>query len=395
MEDDFPLSKIHGTLLSPLLLWFFLSQWSCSVAEDPSSAVLPQSSAAQLEVTVSPVKLLDWKVTVPVSGTLLSQSIVEVRTEVAGRLVSSLLREGDYARKSQLIAEIDSTNYSLVLDQAKAALAVSQASLEHARVMAEHAAREKERADNLLRSGGITEKDHQAASTGVRETQTQVRLAEAQLEQARAAVAVAEKSLRDCRILAPVDGQVQRKFFDTGSLLDRGSPLYTLVNNINLDLDCMVPAYRLAEVRLGQKAVFTTPTWGDRNFEGVVSAINPMVETDNRSVKVRLKIANPGGDLRSGMFAKGEIQVRLETSAMTIPRSALLSESAESSSASAFVAYNGKAQRRPVVVGGVDQDRVWIREGLRPEDQVIVEIGPALKEGTSVRVLSDSSSPGR
>jgi len=157
----------------------------------------------------------------------------------------------------------------------------------------------------------------------------------------------------------------------------------------------MVPAYRLAEVRLGQKAVFSTPTWGDRNFEGVVSAINPMVETDNRSVKVRLKIANPGGDLRSGMFAKGEIQVRLETSAMTIPRSALLSESEESTSASAFVAHNGEAQRRPVVVGGVDQDRVWVREGLRPEDQVIVEIGPALKEGTSVRVLSTSTSPER
>jgi multidrug efflux pump subunit AcrA (membrane-fusion protein) len=64
----------------------------------------------------------------------------------------------------------------------------------------------------------------------------------------------------------------------------------------------------LDEVRAGQLASFTTPTWGERRFQGRVHSINPMVDAQSRSVKVILNISNPGEELRSGMFARGEIE---------------------------------------------------------------------------------------
>ena len=375
-------------VLAAALLFAAPSQFRCSMNRERAAANSTAAARVELVVKAAPAERRDWTVTIPISGSLRSLSIFEIKTEVAGRLIATHFQEGDLVGKGQLVAEIDSTNYRLAYDQAMAALGVALAGLDRARVAADHARREKERADNLLRSGGITEKDHQAATTGVKETESQVRMAEAQIGQGKAAVAIAEKALRDCRILAPEAGQVQRKYFDSGTLLAPGASLYTLVDNTRLELECLVPSYRLSEIHTGQRATFSTPTWGERRFQGSVAAINPMIEPDNRSVKVKLRIANRRGELKAGMYARGEIEVRREPGALTIPRTSLIAEKEESSAASVYVIQNGQSRRRNVEVGGFQQDRVWIRQGLTQGELVIVEIGPALKDGMPVRVAS-------
>jgi membrane fusion protein (multidrug efflux system) len=370
-----------------LLLLSAGSQWHCSKSEGGNDAPSADSFSTELAVKAIPASRQEWIAKVGISGSLRTLSTVEVKPEVGGRLVATYFEEGDKVSKGQLIAEIDPTNYRLAQDQAEAALSVAQAGLELAKVSAEHARMEKTRSDNLLASGGITQKDHQAAVTGVKEAEMQVRLAEAQCEQARAAVAIAEKALKDCKISAPAQGHVQKKFFDAGSLLSPGSPLCILVDNSQLDLECVIPSYQLASIRPGQRALFSTPTWGDRKFEGIVSAINPVIESDNRSVKVILKIANPGGELRSGMYAQGYITTDREPNALVIPRDSLIAEKDLSDEASVYVVREGKAHRIPIRIGGSQQDKVLVRKGLSQGDVVITEIGPSLKEGTAVRVL--------
>jgi membrane fusion protein (multidrug efflux system) len=386
-------TRIAGILIVVILA---AAQWYCSSNGTAVGTATPAPApAAELAVKAAAVSVMDWPVTISISGSLRSQSNVEIKSEVAGKLTATYFVEGDTVRKDELLAEIDPANYRLAYDQAQAVLGVAQAGLERIQVTLDHARREKERADNLLRSGGITEKDRQAADTAVKEAETQVRLAQAQIEQARAAVSIADKALEDCRIIAPADGQVRRKHLDKGSLLTPGSPIYSLVDNSRLELECLVPSYQLSGVRLGHRTVFTTPTWGERKFAGNVSAINPMVESDNRSIKVIVKIANPGGELRSGMFARGEIEVRVESKAIVIPRSALMVEQEQSASGSVYLVANGRALRRAVQVGGVRQDLLWIQQGLAAGDQVIVDIGPQLKDGAAVRVLADRSNGGQ
>jgi membrane fusion protein (multidrug efflux system) len=370
------------------------AQWYCSGEKSKANADPEPKALAALVVKASPVELREWTVAVPVSGSLRSDSIVEVKSEVGGRLIATHFDEGDLVQKDQLLAEIDPANYKLIFDQAQATLGVAQAGLERAKITADHARREKERADNLLKSGGITERDHQAAATSVKEAEAQAALAEAQCGQARAAISIAEKALKDCHIMAPASGHVQRSFFDTGSYLMPASSVYTLVDNSRLELECLVPSYRLADLRLGQRSIFATPTWGERKFEGSVTAINPIIEADNRSVKVKVRISNTGGELRSGMYARGEIEVRREPSALVVPRSALIAEKEESSSGSVFVVKDGKAIRRSVRVGGIQQDRIWVLQGLRQGELVIEEIGPALKDGSAVRLQSQAPGPG-
>ncbi|MFH1574703.1 MAG: efflux RND transporter periplasmic adaptor subunit [Acidobacteriota bacterium] len=336
-------------------------------------------------VNAAPAQIREWVVTVPVSGDLRSRSEVEIKTEVGGRLQQIHCEEGAMVRADQVIAEVDATNYELARNQAQAALEVVVAGLERARVALDYARREKERADNLLRTGGITEKDHQAAENAVREAEAQVSVAEAQRGQAQVAVRIAEKALRDCRILAPADGRVQRRHFDEGSLLVPGSPVCSLVDNARLELECNIPSYRLSEIRTGQPASFTTPTWGERRFEGTVHSINPMVEADNRSVRARIRIPNPREELRSGMFAQGEIEVRREPGALVIPRPAFMADQSGSAQGSVFVVEGGHARRRSVEVVDSRRDLLWIRNDIREGDLVVVEVGPALKDGGAVQ----------
>jgi membrane fusion protein, multidrug efflux system len=370
-----------------IVLFAASSQWRCANTSTPAMKERAATAeVTELVVKAAPVSTMDWPVGIMISGSLRSQSTVDIKSEVAGKLIAVHFEQGDSVKKDQLLAEIDPANYKLAYDQAAAALGVAQAGLERIQVTLDHARREKERADNLLRTGGITEKDHQAAVTGVKEAESQAKLAEAQIVQARTAVTIAEKALKDCKIFSPAAGQVRQKFFDQGSLIAPGTPVYTLVDNARLELECLVPSHQLAGIRIGQRATFTTPTWGERIFEGSVSALNPMVEADNRSIKVILKIANPGGELRSGMFARGEIRTRIEKNAVVIPRSAFVVEQEQATEGSVFVVAGGKAQRRQVQLGGALKDRLWITKGLAQGDQVIIDIGPALQDGRAVRV---------
>jgi membrane fusion protein (multidrug efflux system) len=380
--------KVLRLMLIGALVPAAVGQLSCdrSKGENGNGS---STAAVSSEIAVRAVSAArrDWISTVDISGSLRSLSIVDIKPEVGGRLIATYFNEGDLVHRDQLLAEIDPVNYQLAREQAVAALAVAQAGLERAQVAAEHARTEKVRADNLLNSGGITQKDHQAAVTGVKEADSQVRLAEAQCGQARAAVAVAEKALRDCKIFASAQGQVQKRYFDKGSLLPPGVSLCTLVDNSQLELECLIPSYQLSSIKLGQRAVFTTPTWGDRKFSGTVSAINPSIESDNRSVKLLVRISNPGGELRSGMYERGEITTGRVERALVVSRDSLIPEREESNVASLFIVREGKAHRVQVQIGDSRQDSVLVRQGLSDGDLVIAEIGPAIKEGTPVRVL--------
>jgi RND family efflux transporter MFP subunit len=361
----------------------------------PAPSAAAPSTPPPLAVKALPAAVQEWMVSVPFSGSLRSRSVVEIKSEVAGRLIDAHLSEGDIVRKGQVVAEIDPTNYRLAHDQAVAALAVADAGVVRARVALDHARREKERADNLLRTGGITEKDHQAASTGVKESEAQLQLAEAQREQVRTSISITDKSIRDCHIVAPADGHVQKRYVDQGTLVAPAQPIYTIVDNARLELDCLIPSYRLAEIRPGLSSRFTTPTFGSREFTGLVSAINPMIESDNRSVRVALRINNPGGELRSGMFARGVIEVRRQPGALVIPRSALVGEQEDASTGAVYTVKDDTVHARPIKVGGIQDDRIWVQDGLQEGELIVVEIGPALKDGSLVKVLSSTSAVGQ
>jgi len=346
-----------------------------------SEAARPTASPS-LAVRVVRVEPRPLERSLDITGSLISPVAVDVKTQFAGRVIQMLKQEDDRVRKGELLALIDETDSKLALAQARASLEVAQASLLRAEVVEKASLREGERAENLMRSGGITQRDHDQAQVAIRDAQAQVKLAEAQVEQVRQAVAIAEKGLSDCRIVAPVAGEIERKFLNPGSYVDTLTLVYRVVDNQRLELEAYVASAEIGAVEKGQKIRFGVQTFPGEEFEASVLTVNPAVQPQNRSVMVRAAVPNPTGKFKAGMFVKGRLVTGVKPGAIVVPRDAVWRRVGQP--AHVFVVEENQARRREVKLGSEMPEEIEIASGLNPGDAVVAEQNLELAEGVRV-----------
>jgi multidrug efflux pump subunit AcrA (membrane-fusion protein) len=95
------------------------------------------------------------------------------------------------------------------------------------------------------------------------------------------------------------------------------------------------------------------------------------------------------------MYARGEVIVGREQGVLVIPRDSLIPEKDVPGNSSVYIVREGKTHRVDIEIGDIEMDRVWVRQGLSEGELVIVEIGPALKEGIPVTILTDAADTGK
>jgi RND family efflux transporter MFP subunit len=364
---------IGATLLSGL---FFLL--ACS----KENAIPVSATSTPIPVPVLRMEAQPLDVTLEVTGPLVSSVAVDVKTEFAGRVASLLKREGDRVNRGELLAQLDDANARLSVSQAQANLGVAQATVGRGKVAEDHAHNELERAQKLLESGGITDRDFQAAQMASRDARAQVKLAEAQVDQTRQAVAIAEKHLSDCRIVSPISGEIERKVFNAGSWVDAAAVLYRLVDNQRLELQNFVASSDIARVKTGQRVRFNVAAYSGEEFDARIITLSAAVDSQNRSVLVRASVANPSGKLRAGMFAKGHLVTGTTPRALVVPPNALWRRAGQPPSL--FIVEQNRARRREVKTGLEQPQKIEITGGLSPGDVVITEQKLELADGIVV-----------
>ncbi|HET7841855.1 MAG TPA: efflux RND transporter periplasmic adaptor subunit [Terriglobia bacterium] len=340
------------------------------------------NSARVLTVHVTRILPQTLDRTLDTTGSLVSSVAVGVKTEFAGRLVAMSKQEGDRVSQGELVAQLDEVNAHLGAEQARAALEVARASLERARVAEKHARSEFERAQNLLKSGGITDQGFQAATVAAQDAQAQVQFAQAQVDQATQALAMAEKHLRDCRITSPISGEVERKFVNPGSWVDGNTLLYRLVDNQRLELETFAASSDLGQVARGQKIRFTVAAYPDEVFEASITAVGAAVDPQNRSAVVRAAVPNPSGKLKAGMFAKGKIVTGTRPESVVVPSTALWRRSGQAPYV--YVVEQNRARKRQVQMGQEDSMGIEILTGLKPGETVVADQNLELAEGVAL-----------
>lgn len=369
--------------LNLFLVFIAISLAGCRRQEDAIAAGPsdpPAVTASVLTVAAAP-----FQATVPVTGTLISLARVEVKAEVIGRIVRFDKEEGAHVEAGEAVVWVNDEAYQLAQRQAETAAKVSDAALERALLLESHARSELERAGNLLKSGGITDKDLKAAQLAERDAAAQVTITRAQIEQSRAALELARKHIRDTVIRSPIAGEIQRKNINAGAYVEAPTPVMTVVDNNRLELECAVASAELAPVRSGQRVPFTVNSYPGVTFEGRVVEMNPAVDEQTRSAKVRIHVDNSGRKLKAGMFAQGEIVTGLQSSAIILPSSAVYRDDRSAKSAYVFVLSEGKAARRDVRIGGERDSRLVILEGLKPGDRVISEQSIEIADGVRIQ----------
>jgi membrane fusion protein (multidrug efflux system) len=337
-------------------------------AETPAAAV---ETTRSIPVRTAVVGTRDLAETLSLTGTLDPRAQVTVVPELSARLERVLHNEGDRVTRGQLLAVLDDADFRLARDRAKAALDVAEANRAHARA-------EKERADSLLKTGGITDKDHLAARVAVQ-------VAEASTAQARSELAIAERQLGRSQIHAPISGRIAKRHADAGAIVTAGTPLYTIVDDAVFEFRSSVASNDFGKVKVGEHVTVTVDALPGFVAEGVVDRISPQVDARSRSFEVIIRV--PGRpQLVSGLFARAQVKVRDVPNSLTVPPAALVRDGSDPSKAQTYVVLNNKVERRDVTVGVEVPDAVQVTDGLNAGELVVVDPPSALGPGTQVQI---------
>jgi RND family efflux transporter MFP subunit len=354
----------------------------CGESKNPKAASSTSVSVARVPVVA--VATQPFEATITFTGTLISRSQVDVKAETTGRVLRFTKQEGESVRAGEELVWVNDENYKLDIRQARSAVMVAEASLERAKVLASHASSELERAGHLMASGGITDKDLKSARVTEQDGKAQVALAQAQLDQARAAVAVAEKRQRDTVIRAPVNGEIQKRYVNPGAYVEPPTPVFTLVDNQKLEIETPVPTAEMGPLRAGQRVKFSVNAFPGSTFEGRVVEILPAVEAQTRSARVRVSVNNAGGKLKAGMFVQGEILTGVTAQAVVIPASAVYRDDRSTKATFVYVVKDNKAARQDVRIGREHGSELEVTEGLSPGALLIAEQSIEIADGIRV-----------
>jgi RND family efflux transporter MFP subunit len=363
MKNEMKSTRIAAAALIPLLGLGLAGCGGSAATRD--AAEKPHA----LPVRTAIVAKRDLDDTLVLTGTLRPRAQVLVVSEVAARLLRVVRDEGSRAAKGEVLALLDDTDYRLAHDRAKAALQVSEANHSQAAV-------EKDRADSLLKTGGITDKDRLAAEVALQ-------VSDASRGQARAEESIAAIQQARCQITAPFDGRVAKRVADPGAMLAVGTPVFTFVDDAVLEFRASVPSEDLARAKVGAEVTVRVDAVPGFETRGRVVRVAPLVEERTRAFEVVVQV--PGGkDIVGGLFARASVQAGHIVQALVVPPAALVRGGGAPGEAQTFVVAGGKAERRVVSIGVEGADAIQITKGLEAGDTVVLDPPVALSSGSAV-----------
>ncbi|HEA3086258.1 TPA: efflux RND transporter periplasmic adaptor subunit [Aeromonas dhakensis] len=292
-----------------------------------------------------------------VSKLAANRSVV-ISPEVTGRIVKIAVRSGQQVKQGNVLIALDAGKQQAELAEQSASVRDETRKLRDMR--------------RLVARGAITTSELEGQEATVAQAQ------------ARADAAKYELSLRT--LLAPFDGSVSLIDLSEGALVNSGDTLLHLDELAKLRLDLAVPERYLSLLRPGMAVTATSSAWPDQSFRGVLETLDSRVSNDTQNIKARVIIPNPDGQLRPGMLLN--VELSLPPQKMTL----IPAQSVEYAGEQRFVYRlepNGKVKRVPVVLGDTHGEEVWVTEGLKVGDRIVVEGLVNLRDGVSVHDLAE------
>src|SRR5262249_19819283 len=317
------------------------------------------ANAPQPPVTVSaePARVEKWTPLLPAIGSLRAVTGIDVTAEVGGIIRSINFSSGDDVAAGRLLVQIDDR--------------VEQAALKSNLAPLKNAESELDRQRDLFRRGTVA--------------QSQLDTATARRDEAAASADKTRAVIAQKRIVAAFSGRLGIRKVDVGQYISAGMPLVPLQALEQIFADFPLPEQDLARVKLGQDVEIRVDAYLGTVFKGKVDAIDARVNQDTRSIMVRGRLDNGDKQLLPGMFANVEVLAGTPVDVVTLPRTAvsysLYGDSVYVARKAEPRAAAGQAQareelyeieRRFVRPGETRDDRVAIKEGVKPGELVVI-----------------------
>ena len=222
------------------------------------------------------------------------------------------VREGEPIQKNHLLAQLNTVDLEQALKDKEAACSAAKASYDFSLSALK-------RYKKLLDKKYYSQNDYDAAIQ-------QLRLNEAALKQANAALKEARLQLGYAKITSLLTGIVSERDIEPGMNLSVGQTLFKVVNLEHLEWRAMVSADKIGYIKVGQTANFTVDGL-QKVFSGKVARINPSTVAGTRAYYAYIVVNNAGRDLKDGMFATGNVILNEQENALVVHFEAVKKES--------------------------------------------------------------------
>ena len=319
-------------------------------------------------VSVTNVGVSTVPTTVSIIGTIAARFDMPIGVEGdGGRVAAIYVEAGDHVKQGQVLAHL---NISVLEPQ----VANLEAALEQAHAEAELADAEYHRAQAVGASGALSaEETEKRRSSGVTAA-ARVKVAAAQLDEAKARLARAD-------IRAPADGILLTRTVEVGqTAMPGGDALFRLSKDGEIELRGQVAEQDLPLLKVGQ-SVDVRLTGTAKVYEGRIRLLGAVIDPATRLGTVRVSLT-PDSNLRPGAFARAEVTVSNAERAV-LPQTAVLSD--DKGNYVLIVNAQNKVERRAVRVSGMVQNGVSIAEGVVAKEQVVATAGAFLEQGELVK----------
>jgi HlyD family secretion protein len=334
---------------------------------------------------------------------------VEIKSKASGIVKKLLVDYGDKVRKGQVLAELDKEEIQARVDQARAQLEASSASLNGTRADLERAKVDAEgpdvpllkrafdRAKGMAQDGVVSasalddaQKNYEMSLNKQNVSKAQLQVLQAKIGQAQAQTAQDRANLKQLEeqlgyttIESPIDGIVLSRDVEIGdavsSILVLGSSatlVMTLGDTSEVYVKGKVDESDIGKVYMGQPARIKVESFKDKTFTGKVTKISPMgVEKDNvTTFEVRVSINNPEGVLKANMTANAEVILEEHKNVLQIPEGSIIYDKDKKASVE-VPDRKGKEGKRKVAVNiGISNGaKTELLGGLKEGDQVVLQ----------------------
>ncbi len=290
--------------------------------------------------------------------------INNISAQMANRIKAIYVDEGVKVGKGQklvLLDDVNTTQYELAVDNAKAALRNAQTNYD--------------RAVELLKIGGGT--------------QQSVDQMEVTLINAKNAVAQAERTLANARentvLTSPISGVVTARNYDPGDMTG-ALPILTVAQINPVKVIINVNESQLANINKGMPVDLTFNTYGDEVFKGTVSLVMPTVDAASRTVGVEITLPNSDGRVLPGMFGRATIS-HGTSSHVVVPDRAVVKQQGSGDHYVYVLNNDGTVSYNKVELGQRIGTTYELISGVPSGAEVIVEGQNGLTDGKKVQVI--------
>ncbi|MCL1971976.1 MAG: efflux RND transporter periplasmic adaptor subunit [Endomicrobia bacterium] len=331
-----------------------------------------------IQVKVIRVVKQDYTEKYNIMGTIRGAIENDMRFEIEGYLAKYYYKEGDFIPKGNHICSLDPTDALTKADYAQ-----SKYRSESSAFMA---AKERYQVyEELFRTKALAE-------SKLYEAKFEIQSAEARVKAALSELELAQSNLKKTNLAAPSDGILAQIIIKPGEYVTPQDVVCKFISNSGTNLEVDIPEKDIQRLAVGQIVKIFSDSYRDREFDGVLYEISPVVNPRTRTFNVKIRVENEKGELRSGMFGRGVIHLKVWKNVVLVPSDSVISLNNTTFlvpvvAPDSRTPGQGIIQMRPCVIGDKVGDRTVVLEGLNIGELVVSETQGQLSDGTEVKFL--------